>query len=278
MKKILFTALGTIMLLVLAACGNNSNENSTQTNNTVPQVNETEVLSNETAEQKGETVEQSNETAEQSNDTTEKTNEAAEQNSETASTQDTSSSKSTTPTEDITPVASSLEAPAKIGDWIETKRYSATDKADHTVYYRIKDIIRYNDEVQAALDAYNNADHLRKFEPIESDDLEYCLIKYDVFFPADYPENDWGITTVDIRFSIESPTGGGIKANGMSYIGLSSVYDISVKPEINEFYAGQTFEDGMATFAMVKGVSDYLVETSYSDENDQIVAAYVEGK
>ena len=182
---------------------------------------------------------------------------------------------------DITPAATSLEAPAKIGDLVETKLYSAQDKAYHTVYFRITDIVRDSAIVQAAIDAYNNADHLRTFEPLENDDLEYCLIKYETAFPADFPQAEWGITSVDVNFSITTVEGGGIKANGLSYIGLSSVYDITESPEINEFYAGQTFTDGQAIFAMVKGVNDYVVETYYfegEDDDSQKISAYVAGQ
>lgn len=49
------------------------------------------------------------------------------------------------------------------------------------------------------------------------------MLEYEVYFPEDFPQEDYGITTVDIDFSVESPDGGGIEANGVAYIGLSSV-------------------------------------------------------
>ena len=79
-------------------------------------------------------------------------------------------------------------------------------------------------------------------------------------------------------FGIENTDGGGIEKDGVAYIGLSSVWDISEAPEINEFYAGDTFTEGKAIFAMVKDVSGYVVESSYPDENDEMVYSYVEGK
>ena len=106
--------------------------------------------------------------------------------------------------------------------------------------------------------------------------MEYGLIEYEVYFPEDFPQADYGITSIDINFSVTSPDGGGIKANGMSYIGLSSVWDISKAPEINEFYAGQTFTEGKAVFAMVKGVTDYVFEVSYYLDDEEYVS-YVEG-
>ena len=188
---------------------------------------------------------------------------------------ETTTSPQTSAPAGITPVQTSIEQPAKIGEWVETMRYSATDKANHTVYYRVTDIVR---GAQAEVDAYNAEDHVVKLTALENDDLEYCMVKYEVYFPADFPQEDYGITSVDINFGIESPDGGGIEANGVSYIGLSTVWDISESPEINEFYAGSTFTEGKAIFAMVKGVSDYVLQASYYDENDEVHYSYVEGK
>ena len=117
-----------------------------------------------------------------------------------------------------------------------------------------------------------------RMRELDNDDLEYCMLTYEVYFPEDFPQADYGITSVDMDFGIENPDGGGIEKDGVAYIGLSSVWDISEAPEINEFYAGDTFTEGKAIFAMVKDVSGYVVESSYPDENDEMVYSYVEGK
>ena len=179
------------------------------------------------------------------------------------------------PAGDIKPVETTIDSPAKLGDWVETKRYSAEDSQYHTVYYRITDIVR---GAQDEVDAYNASDSFVKLENLDNDELEYCMLTYEVYFPEDFPQADYGITSVDMDFGIENPDGGGIEKDGVAYIGLSSVWDISEAPEINEFYAGNTFTEGKAIFAMVKDVSGYVVESSYPDENDEMVYSYVEGK
>lgn len=179
------------------------------------------------------------------------------------------------PAGNIKPVETTIDSPAKLGDWVETKRYSAEDSQYHTVYYRITDIVR---GAQDEVDAYNASDSFVKLENLDNDDLEYCMLTYEVYFPEDFPQADYGITSVDMDFGIENPDGGGIEKDGVAYIGLSSVWDISEAPEINEFYAGDTFTEGKAIFAMVKDVSGYVVESSYPDENDEMVYSYVEGK
>lgn len=270
MKKFMIVLLVTFMSLSLFACGG---KDTNQPNSPTPEGNNTEEPSDPPAQEKADEDEPDKDKADKDEDIDNPDDDPEETNP-------TDNSGNINPTNkpvDIDTVTSSKEAPAKVGQWQETKRYSAVDREYHTIYYRITDIIRYNDEVQSALDAWNDADHLRVFDPLESDDLEYCLIKYEANFPEEFPQHDWGITSVDVGFSVASPTGGGIKANGMAYIGLSTVYDISDSIEINEFYAGQTYSEGLAVFVMVKDVSDYIVE-SYYFENDERVSTFVEGK
>ncbi len=269
MKKLLIAALAVMTAMSLAACSQ-------------PAAGTTTAATTTTATAADETT--AAETTTTAAETTAEATDAETTPAETTAEAATTAGGETTPAAaagEITPVATTLEAPAKIGDWVETKLYSAQDKDYHTVYFRITDIVRDSATVQAAIDAYNNADHLRTFEPLENDDLEYCLIQYETAFPADFPQAEWGITSVDVNFSITTVEGGGIKANGLSYIGLSSVYDITESPEINEFYAGQTFTDGQALFVMVKGVSDYVVETYYfegEDDDSEKISAYVAGQ
>lgn len=268
MRKLLIAALAVMTAMSLAACSQPAAGTTTAATTTTA-----------TAADKTTAAETTTTAAETTAEATDAETTPAETTAEAATT-----AGETTPAAaagEITPVATTLEAPAKIGDWVETKLYSAQDKDYHTVYFRITDIVRDSATVQAAIDAYNNADHLRTFEPLENDDLEYCLIQYETAFPADFPQAEWGITSVDVNFSITTVEGGGIKANGLSYIGLSSVYDITESPEINEFYAGQTFTDGQALFVMVKGVSDYVVETYYfegEDDDSEKISAYVAGQ
>lgn len=171
---------------------------------------------------------------------------------------------------DVTPVEASLENPAKIGEWVETKSYSAQDQQYHTMYYKITSIIR-GEEAQKIVDAYNAEDHVIVINELEQDELEYCIVTYETYFPSDFPEADYGITSVDVDLSVCNLKDSGAIDN---YIGLSSVWDISDSPDINEFYAGDTFKDGQAVFAMVKDFGEYLIKCSYYD-NDTTVTTYV---
>ena len=97
------------------------------------------------------------------------------------------------PAGNIKTVETTIDSPAKLGDWVETKRYSAEDSQYHTVYYRITDIVR---GAQDEVDAYNASDSFVKLENLDNDDLEYCMLTYEVYFPEDFPQADYGILSL----------------------------------------------------------------------------------
>ncbi len=162
------------------------------------------------------------------------------------------------PRTDTTP-----ENPADFGEWVESKKHSSVDDQDHTIYYRVTDILRSSEsgEVQSTIDKYNSENHVWVFEPLESDDLEYCLVKYEVAYPSDYPDDDYGIQTPSIQLYAESPDGGGIEFNGMSYIGLSMITNIGEEPD--DFHPGNIYTTGLGLFAMVKGDAAYVIVSKY---------------
>lgn len=174
---------------------------------------------------------------------------------------------------DIAVVEASLGNPAKIGEWVETKKYSAEDKQYHTMYYRITGVVR-GDEAKKIVDEYNAKGKVIQISELEKDDLEYGIVTYETYFPKDFPQADYGITQVDADLSLCNLEDSGAISG---YIGLSTVCDISEYPSNNEFYAGDTFKDGQAAFIMIKGYKDYLIECSYYEDGKE-VSTYVEGQ
>lgn len=166
-----------------------------------------------------------------------------------------------------------IENPAKIGEWVETKTYSAEDGQYHTIYYRITSITR-GDDAKKVVDEYNaDDDNYMKFDELEYDDLEFCYITYETHYPSDFPEGEYGLYSADVDLSVcNLEDSGSIEG----YIGLSSVWDISEDPE--DFRAGDTFTEGKAVFAMVKDFSDYLFYASYYDDDSNEFVSYVKGE
>ncbi|NMB30406.1 MAG: hypothetical protein GX988_03050 [Clostridiales bacterium] len=258
MKKILATSLIVFMGMSLFGCLTKPDDESTGTE--------------ETTQPTTLTTEQTEEDSAEANDETDQEDDDKDEDDETKDNKDQTSSG------DITPVKSSMESPAKVGDWLETMRYAVADSSDHIVYYRITEIIRYNDEVQAKIDEYNDDNHLFRFDPLERDDLEYCLFKYEVYFPEDFPSNDIGILSADLSFSVRSSEGSNIRANGVSYIGISQTYNMGASPDAKELFAGDTFTGGEQLFVMVKDVDEYNIENKYTDDNGEEVVNYIKGE
>lgn len=174
---------------------------------------------------------------------------------------------------DFEVVEATLENPAKIGEWVATKEYSAEDEKYHTIYYRITSITR-GDEAKKIVDEYNaDDDNYMKFDELEYDDLEFCYITYETHYPADFPDGEYGLYSAEVDLNVcNLENSGAIEG----YIGLSSVWDISERPE--EFYAGDTFTKGEAVFAMVKDFSDYLIYARYYDDDNNEYVSYVKGE
>ncbi|MBE5941614.1 MAG: hypothetical protein E7264_03625 [Lachnospiraceae bacterium] len=209
-------------------------------------------------------------------DTEEATEEVTEEeNSEEGDSEEvTEEKKETTASGDVDfeVVEATLSNPAKIGEWVATKTYCAESDDYRTIYFRITGVIR-GEEAQKIVDEYNDGDHFVRFDPLEHDTLEYCVVTYETHYPADFPEGEYGLYEADVDLSACNLEDSGSIEN---FIGLSSVWDISEDPD--EFHAGDTFKDGKAVFAMVKGFSDYLFYSDYYDDSDEEHKAYVKAE
>ncbi len=203
-------------------------------------------------------------TEEVTEDVAEDTEASAEDTTETAETTEASEPAAT----DFDVVEATLANPAKPGEWVATKTYCGETDDYRTIYYRITGVMRGAD-AQAIVDEYNSGDHFIRFDELEQDDVEYCVVTYETHFPTDFPASEYGIYSADVDFSACNLEDSGAIAN---YIGLSSVYDTSEDPE--DFFPGDTFTEGKAIFAMVKGHTDYLLKCYYY-ENDEEYVSYV---
>lgn len=156
---------------------------------------------------------------------------------------------------------------AKLGQWVKTSRYSATDSTYHTVYARVVKVKTESDDADYVKKAIEENNKLDGYYQIDKDELkipsdcELCVMEYEVYVPSDFPTQDWGITTPDISFSVSNIGGGGIpSADGAStYIGLSSL--TSLRTEESKKIDGKYQVGGTYTFrelyVMVKGYKDY---------------------
>lgn len=170
---------------------------------------------------------------------------------------------------DIAPVEASIENPAKIGEWVEAKKRATQDKDYHTIYFRLTKVIT-GDEAKKIVDEYNSRSSIVEISDLEQEDLEYRIVTYEVYYPEDFPMSDYGIAAVSLDLNLCNLKDSGSIAG---YIGLSSVWDIS--NESDALHAGETFKEGKAVFAMVKGSSEYLFKYGYKDKEEDPARTYV---
>lgn len=189
----------------------------------------------------------------------------------------------------IDPVVGTADMPADVGDWIESKRYCSQDGTYHNIYFNIKEIIRDDNRTHPVLVAYNQKRHIKKFKSLPKES-QYCIIKYDVFFPEDFPEDEMGIGNADLIFNIvksndsisedlaktdssedevieEAPLTD-FTISSSEYVSISNVFDITRKPIPGKLHAGDIYPYGTAIFVLDRNEQDYFVTYTYHVNRD----------
>lgn len=168
------------------------------------------------------------------------------------------------------------DSPVPFGQWGRLAIYSTEDDAYHDVYVRIKSVQTQSDDADAidAAVAENNSLGY-DFQQIDlagtnlPDDVDACLLTYEVYVPEDFPASENGLPDPSLMFGESNIGGGGIPApDGTTYIGLGSNNTELLTAENNSdtvFEPGGTYEF-KDLYTMVKGYKDYVFDvTSYPD-------------
>lgn len=148
----------------------------------------------------------------------------------------------------------------KIGRWLPTKKKSPADNNKHNVRFRLTKVVTDKKKVNREIRKFNNSG---KGTIIETDlgnpKMQYCMGCYEVAFPGDFPDTDFGLTDVAIKFRITNPEGKkNIKIENTVYKSLNKTMEIGKKPEGYDFYSGSTYK-GKFVYIMKKGFKDYRI-------------------
>lgn len=225
MKKLFAIVLALLMMVMLVACEFGSQNEAGEGAQTTGQVETTEgtVPDEETTEPTEESSEATEEPTEESTKATEDTTEEASEATEGA----------TVDPDDVdisnAVESTSAEEPAKLGQWIKSTRYSAASGEYETIYWRV---IGTTFDCQEDIDRYNSEDHLVEFTELENDDLSYCKVSYQVYFPENFSAHEWGISSSDLSLRAVSLDRGGFEWKGVTYLGLGSCQDITEEQEV----------------------------------------------
>ena len=164
----------------------------------------------------------------------------------------------------------------KVGTTIKTKIKAESDKKYHSVSYKVTSIVRDSAKVKKYISSYNDSGKSTTIPSLSSKNVEYCVIKYEVKFPANYPQKEFGITNVTLPFKIEGENGDDIESDGKIYKSLSKTYEIGSVPMGYDFHAGDTYK-GRALFIMVKGYDMYEITESYTSGGKKVIH-YIQGE
>lgn len=178
--------------------------------------------------------------------------------------------------DDSTGVSSGIEdasgeAPAEaaeiegipVGTWQGSALISERDSKAHAVEVRVTGVDTDSEEVQKQIDAYNVSASGHTIPALDDPQYAYYIAHYEVYFPEDYPDGDYGITQVAPAFSITAADGGNVIVYGnVNYSGLTETFEIGYQPKGYDFHAGDTYE-GAIVYVMAAGCSSYrILETA----------------
>lgn len=156
----------------------------------------------------------------------------------------------------------SLKVDSKeIGSWVKIKKRAEADNKKHTAKFKITKIVTDEAKVAKAIEKYNNSGTAQMLDTAPGNDkLQYCIAKYNVYFPESFPDSDFGLTNVTVKFEVKAPDGGDeIKADGTVYKKLANTVEIGAVPQGYDFYSGQTYK-GKVVYMIPKGSKDYLLK------------------
>ena len=167
-------------------------------------------------------------------------------------------------------------SPIALGQWATIADYSAEDETYHNVYVRVTKVTTSTADAAYVQDAVAKSNANGSYYQIDlssddyklPDDVEWCVLDYEVFVPEEYPSSEYGITEPTMSFAETNVGGGGIpSADGTStYIGIgTNNTDLQNNPSDMDFSVGSTYAF-QTLFTMVKGYENYVFElSSYPD-------------
>lgn len=157
----------------------------------------------------------------------------------------------------------------ELNRWVRVGKYSTQSKNDEEVFLRITKVTPQTEDAEALNKRLEIHNELFKgfggYDLSElklPEDVELCLVEYDLYIPKNFPSGENGIAEPYISLYATAIKGGGIPSNdgASSYVGLGSVNKLQYEDDFKD-RRGQVYH-GYAFFAMVKGYKDYVFEYS----------------
>ena len=150
-----------------------------------------------------------------------------------------------------------------LNEWQDSYLISERDSKAHPVKVRVTSVDTDPAAVQEQIDAYNVSASGKMIPPLDDNQYVYLIAHYEVSFPSDYPDGDYGITQAAPQFTICDGDGDDVISVGnTNYSGLTQTFEIGKQPLAYDLHAGEIYE-GAIVYIMVNGYDGYrIVETA----------------
>ncbi len=164
-------------------------------------------------------------------------------------------------------------SPAPLGEWIKAATYNPVSESQEVIYWRV---VSVSEDGQASVDAYNNGNNFWILEQPEEDFIKYYEFDYEIKYPEEYSQSDFGITVSDLSLEAEKPDGKGFEKNNTLYLGVGSCTDVTADTigEGDENpRPGDTIQR-KAVFTMMTDYNDYVFSYSFKDVDGERKTSY----
>ena len=147
-----------------------------------------------------------------------------------------------------------------LGKWQDSYMLSERDDKPYPVKVRFTKIDSDPKKVQEQIDEFNVSAAGYTIPSMDSSQTYgYVIAHYEVKFPEDYPDGDYGITNVAPEFEIRGIDGSEVISVGkVNHEGLTKTFEIGYQPQGYDFHAGDTYE-GAIVYLMVNGCTSYRI-------------------
>lgn len=159
--------------------------------------------------------------------------------------------------------ATNPQEPAEFGKWVKASIMNPVSEKSETVYWRITNV---TDDCDEQIKQYNENSNFWTIDPLEDEDMKYYVADYEVYFPKEFSEREYGISVFTLDVSIRNMDGGsGFEHDGANVYGLSSGLQFDIERYNKVVRSGDVYQ-GKLLYRMYSDIEDYLFSVFYQIE------------
>lgn len=158
------------------------------------------------------------------------------------------------------------EEPAEFGQWIKASMMNPASEKYETIYWRVTEV---TDDCEEAIKAYNENSSFWTIDPLEDEAMKYYVVSYEVYFPKEFTEREYGISVFTLDVNVRNMDGGsGFEHNGANVYGLNSGLQFDIERYNKVVHSGDIYE-GKILYRMYEDIPDYLFSVFYQIEGSE---------